>query len=101
MGAHNEAVDEMAKKYGAMEPLSQTLGTRAARRMPAAFFYAERTPSLCLYPGNGGFYCFGCHAHGDAVALYAQALSLSLLEAAKRVCAERADAVGNPAYGAG
>lgn len=51
-------------------------------------FHAEKTPSLCLYPGNGGFYCFGCHAHGDAVALYAQALSLSPLEAAKRVCAD-------------
>ena len=51
-------------------------------------FHAERTPSLCLYPDSGGFYCFGCHAHGDAVALYAQALSLSPLEAAKRVCAD-------------
>ena len=50
--------------------------------------HAEKTPSLCLYPGDGGFYCFGCHAHGDAVALYAQALSLSPLEAAKRVCAD-------------
>lgn len=51
-------------------------------------FHAEKTPSLCLYPGTGGFYCFGCHAHGDATALYAQALSLSPLEAAKRVCAD-------------
>lgn len=51
-------------------------------------FHAEKTPSLCLYPSDGGFYCFGCHAHGDAVALYAQALSLSPLEAAKRVCAD-------------
>ena len=51
-------------------------------------FHAEKTPSLCLYPDSGGFYCFGCHAHGDAIALYAQALSLSPLEAAKRVCAD-------------
>ena len=51
-------------------------------------FHAEKTPSLCLYPDSGGFYCFGCHAHGDATALYAQALSLSPLEAAKRVCAD-------------
>ena len=50
--------------------------------------HAERTPSLCLYPDSGGFYCFGCHAHGDVVALYTQALSLSPLEAAKRVCAD-------------
>lgn len=43
---------------------------------------------MCLYPDDGGFYCFGCHAHGDATALYAQALSLSPLEAAKRVCTD-------------
>lgn len=51
-------------------------------------FHAEKMPSMCLYPDDGGFYCFGCHAHGDATALYAQALSLSPLEAAKRVCAD-------------
>ena len=41
---------------------------------------------MCLYPGNGGFYCFGCHVHGDATALYAQALNCTPLEAARQVC---------------
>ena len=71
---------------------AEKLGIRTRRSGGKAYacclFHAERTPSLCLYPGDGGFYCFGCHAHGDAVALYAQALSLSPLEAAKRVCAD-------------
>ena len=71
---------------------AEKLGIRTRRSGGKAYacclFHAEKTPSLCLYPGNGGFYCFGCHAHGDAVALYAQALSLSPLEAAKRVCAD-------------
>jgi len=43
---------------------------------------------MCLYPGDGGFYCFGCHEHGDAIRLYAQALNLAPLEAAKRICAD-------------
>ena len=66
------------------------IGTRRSggKAYACCLFHAERTPSLCLYPDSGGFYCFGCHAHGDAVALYAQALSLSPLEAAKRVCAD-------------
>ena len=71
---------------------AEKLGIRTRRSGGKAYacclFHAEKTPSLCLYPGDGGFYCFGCHAHGDAVALYAQALSLSPLEAAKRVCAD-------------
>lgn len=71
---------------------AEKLGIRTRRSGGKAYacclFHAERTPSLCLYPDSGGFYCFGCHAHGDVVALYAQALSLSPLEAAKRVCAD-------------
>ena len=71
---------------------AEKLGIRTRRSGGKAYacclFHAERTPSLCLYPDSGGFYCFGCHAHGDAVALYTQALSLSPLEAAKRVCAD-------------
>ena len=71
---------------------AEKLGIRTRRSGGKAYacclFHAERTPSLCLYTDSGGFYCFGCHAHGDAVALYAQALSLSPLEAAKRVCAD-------------
>lgn len=71
---------------------AEKLGIRTRRSGSKAYacclFHAERTPSLCLYPDSGGFYCFGCHAHGDAVALYTQALSLSPLEAAKRVCAD-------------
>ena len=71
---------------------AEKLGIRTRRSGGKAYacclFHAEKTPSLCLYPGDGGFYCFGCHAHGDAVALYAQVLSLSPLEAAKHVCAD-------------
>lgn len=71
---------------------AEKLGIRTRRSGGKAYacclFHAEKTPSLCLYPGNGGFYCFGCHAHGDAIALYAQVLSLSPLEAAKRICTD-------------
>ncbi len=30
-------------------------------------FHAEKTPSFCVYPNNGSFYCFGCGAGGDAI----------------------------------
>lgn len=51
-------------------------------------FHAEKTPSMCLYPGTGGFYCFGCNESGDAIKLYSQALNLTSLEAAKQICAD-------------
>lgn len=28
-------------------------------------FHADRKPSMKVYPGNGGFHCFSCGAHGD------------------------------------
>ena len=43
---------------------------------------------MCLYPGDGGFYCFGCHESGNAIALYGKALGIEPLEAAKRICAD-------------
>lgn len=49
-------------------------------------FHADRTPSMMLYPRNGGFYCFGCGAHGDAITLYRQVRGGTLFEAAKQIC---------------
>ena len=43
---------------------------------------------MCLYPNDGGFYCFGCNEHGDAIRLYQKALGLSPVDAAKRICVE-------------
>ena len=34
-------------------------------------FHRDRNPSLKLYPGNRGYYCFVCGAHGDVVDLTA------------------------------
>jgi DNA primase len=30
-------------------------------------FHSERTASMKLYPGDGGFHCFGCHAGGSVI----------------------------------
>ena len=69
---------------------AERLGLRIKRSGGKAFacclFHTERTPSMCLYPGDGGFYCFGCHEHGNAIRLYQQALNCTPLEAARRIC---------------
>ena len=60
-------------------------GNRAWTRCP---FHGERTASLCLYEGDRGFYCFGCHEGGDAVRLYAKALNMAPLDAARQLAAD-------------
>lgn len=70
----------------AAENLGLRIRRSGSKAYAACLFHADRSPSMCLYPDDGGFYCFSCHAHGDAVNLYKQALGLSALEAARRVC---------------
>ncbi len=47
-------------------------------------FHNEKTPSFKLYEQTGTFYCFGCSARGDAIALAQRLNNLpNALEAAK------------------
>lgn len=50
--------------------------------------HGEKTASLCFYP-DGGWYCFGCHAGGDAVDLYSALHHVSAGEAARELTGER------------
>ena len=49
-------------------------------------FHADRTPSMKL--NEDYFYCFGCGAHGDVIALAAQLFDLPPAEAAKKLAAD-------------
>ena len=49
-------------------------------------FHANRTPSMKL--NEDYFYCFGCGAHGDVIALTAQLFDLPPAEAAKKLAAD-------------
>lgn len=56
-------------------------GTRGWACCP---LHGEKTASLCFFP-DGRWYCFSCHAHGDAADLYAALRGVSLGEALKAV----------------
>ena len=43
----------------AAERLGLPLKRSGSRRFTRCLFHAENTPSMCLYPDDGGFYCFG------------------------------------------
>ncbi len=52
-------------------------------------FHGEKTPSFHVYPDNGSFYCFGCHAGGDVITFVRKIEHLDYVEAV-RFLADRA-----------
>lgn len=46
-------------------------------------FHRETEGSCKLYPGDGGYHCFGCGAHGDVIDFAAKATGLSRIDAAR------------------
>jgi DNA primase len=51
-------------------------------------FHTEKTPSLSVSPSKQVYYCFGCHAGGDAVKFIREVESLSFMEAIERLAKE-------------
>jgi DNA primase len=44
-------------------------------------FHLDRTPSLVVFPTTQTFHCFGCRAHGDALAFLMKIENLTFREA--------------------
>lgn len=51
-------------------------------------FHSENTPSLRIYPGNRGFHCFGCGAHGDVIKFVMLLFNLSFSQAVVRLSSD-------------
>ncbi len=83
-------------------PLGALIGrrvrlTRAGRELKGLCpFHAEKTPSFHVVEDKGFFHCFGCGAHGDAIAFLMRADGLSFMEAVERLAAEAGLAVPRP-----
>jgi DNA primase len=65
----------------------KTKVTRAGRQWRACCpFHGEKTPSFYIYDDH--FHCFGCGAHGDAIAFVMQGEGASFPEAVERLAGE-------------
>ena len=64
-----------------MQQAAELCGLTVKRGMCSCPFHGDKTPSMKLYPDH--YYCFGCHAHGDAVDLVAKVRNLPQIEAAR------------------
>lgn len=51
-------------------------------------FHNERTPSFTVNDDKGFYHCFGCGAHGDAIAFLTEAEGLSFRDAVERLAAK-------------
>lgn len=48
-------------------------------------FHCEDTPSLKIYEGRRGFYCYGCGKSGDVITFTQELFSLSFVDALKKL----------------
>lgn len=72
-------MDQVARRYG-FEP------NRAG--YICCPFHKEKTASLKLYPGQGGFHCFGCSRGGSAVDFVMELFGISFRQAVVRLDAD-------------
>lgn len=84
-------VSELKEKINIEDIISEyvNVNRRGKNLIGLCPFHAERTPSFCVYPNNGSFYCFGCGAGGDVITFLRLAEHLDYVEAIKYL-AERA-----------
>ena len=52
------------------------------------FSHNERTPSMKVYKGNGGYHCFGCGAHGSIIDFVMQYFGLNFKDAISKINAD-------------
>lgn len=48
-------------------------------------FHGEKTPSMKIYDGNRGYFCFGCGEHGDQISFVQRVFDLTFQDALKKL----------------
>ena len=70
-------MDEVARHYG-FEP-------NRTGFMRCPFHQGDRTASLKIYPGNGGWHCFGCNAGGSVIDFVMRLYDINFRQAVLRL----------------
>lgn len=65
----------------------ERLTVRGNRAVGLCPLHNEKTPSFVAYLDQNRFYCFGCHAHGDQITLYAAYKGITDSEAIRELAA--------------
>lgn len=103
----NESLDHLRDRIDLVETLSSFIQLQRAGASYKALcpFHEERTPSFTIQRGQSHYHCFGCGAHGDAIAFLMSHLHMSFQDAVEwladrfKVTLERQDQPSQEAKG--
>ena len=78
-----ESLDTLKQRIDLAEVLSSHLNLKRSGSSFKALcpFHDEKTPSFMLQKGDSHYHCFGCGAHGDAIAFLMSHLKMSFTDA--------------------
>ncbi len=88
MGIYSkESLDRLREKIDLQELLGSYLEMKrsGATYKACCPFHEEKTPSFIVRQGDSHYHCFGCGAHGDAIAFLMGHLKLSFQEAVEQL----------------
>jgi DNA primase len=91
MAIHDDDVRRVKEATDIVAVLSEAgvgLKRSGARWMGLCPFHAEKTPSFSVNAQLGVYNCFGCSAHGDAIAFLREREGLTFVEAVERLAAK-------------
>ncbi len=85
-----ESIETLRQRIDLVEVLMSHMELRRAGAAYKALcpFHEEKTPSFTVQKGDSHYHCFGCGAHGDAIAFLMGHLKLGFVEAVESL-AER------------
>lgn len=80
-------VTELSSRLDITEVVGSQLSLKKAGKEYHALcpFHSEKTPSFTLSPQKQFYYCFGCHAKGDAITFTMQFFKLTFREAVEKL----------------
>lgn len=74
-----------AKEYPIEDMYDGELKSVYGRLQGLCPFHDEKTPSFSIFTNDNHYYCFGCHAWGDAIDFYMKKNGVNLIEAVKAI----------------
>ncbi len=85
-----ESLDNLRSKVNLVEVIHSHVPLKRSGATHKALcpFHEEKTPSFQVQAGDDHYHCFGCSAHGDAIAFLMNHLKMSFVEAVESL-AER------------
>lgn len=78
------------KRILTMQEVVEFYGFEVSRSgfMKCPFHSGDNTASLKIYPGSGGFHCFGCKAHGTVIDFVMRLYDINFRQAVLRINAD-------------